>query len=251
MADTDIYEMTPEERTKYRRQALDSFGNVSVAKDNSLEAGKRAQMLSGGEALFRAQRYGTAPVSNIQGQIASQIGESMPKMRAEQDALAQQGAQQEQGIIGATQTAQLGKFQQNMLLKQEDAARQVAKRAFDLGMESKELTFHNNVQVADMAFEQLTSDYEAGRVNAKEITQLQQEFQKQQQEFSNQASQLMALIEGNFNTEQTEASIEVTKANIIKMLEYQKKAAIAAAKGANTAAILGGVVKLGTAAFLA
>jgi len=250
-----IKRLTPAERLKQQESAYASMLNLQPAqeKKQSLERGKVAEgtlteMIKG----FGADESDSEERGRVKGTLeqgSQMLGEVQAKQAKEQDALSFQGANQRESIISQRQSAATSDFVRESEAQTKALQEAVAQRAIDLGMNSQELTFHNNALVADTGFDKLKTDFAEGRVNKQELITLKENLTLRAQKRNNAAEEMLAI---RFN----EAMLLIQKgdiANAKKVLEIalkaQKDAADDMARASNLGTIIGGGAQLFSSVF--
>jgi len=230
-------EISPEERLKYRKEAYDSFANMQPALDTTqrIQRQKFSEEATAGIPGMRSE-----DISAQLGRAASGAATFISGQKQAQDTLSQQGAGMEQDIIGSKQSAALGQFARKQKVAEDEAARAVANRAFQLGMEAKELAFHDKAKIADIAMDQLAKDYQAGRVNKQELITMQNKFRMDAIKKKQEADEELLNLQGQFKIDMQNGNVGRAKSRLLKALEKQKDAAESAAKASNIAAVISG-----------
>jgi len=242
--------LTPSQRLKNQEKAYESMLNLHPAQEKK-QVQERASLKT--KALEgQMEDYGTGQSDSMQrfksGGIAKEgsqmLGELQAKQESEKDALDFQGAGYKENMIGQRQSAATGDF----VRKKEEEIRAlqeaVTQRAFDLGMQGKELAFHNNSLVADAGFDALKRDFESGRVDRREMLTIGENQAIRALKRTNQAEQMLAI---RFQ----EAMLAIQKGDIAEAMKRikmgfaaQKKAAEDVARASNLGSIVGGGVEL-------
>lgn len=241
-----------DERLKYKKAAYDKFLNLQPALDEQQRAQSTQIGTQGIRDLYKNIREGGYSGRQAAGQTVDktqlELAKATGQQRAEQDALAVQGAGMKEDIIGSRQKESLSAFNRRTQEMEDAMDKAVAERAFDLGMTSKELAFHVNSKVADLGLSQMKADYDAGNVSKLELQKVADNLQKAAAANKQEADNLLAQLkrEGQMaaTAEARKRQLELT----IKMLERQKEAAKQAAKASNIANIITGAVTIGGAA---
>lgn len=244
-----IKRLTPAERLKNQESAYASMLNLHPAqeKKQALERGKVTE----GTVIGMVKGFGSdesdseerGRVKGTLDQGSQMLGEVQAKQQQEQDALNFQGANQRESMIGQRQAAATGDFVRESEAQTRALQEAVAQRAFDMGMSSQELAFHNNALVADTGFEKMKTDFDEGRLNKQELITIKENLTLKAQKRNDRASEMLAI---RFN----EAMLLIQKgdiANAKRVLEIalaaQKKAAEDMARASNFSAIIGGAVQ--------
>ena len=234
-------EISPEEKLKYKKQAYKSFGNLQPALDNTQQLARQQYGRQATEGLIGAR---SEDISKGLGKAAAGAAQMIPQQQAEQNALSMQGAGMEQDIIGQKQAGALKNFATKQQTSQDDAARSVANRAFQLGMEAKQLVFHDTAKVTDLAFEQLNKDYQANRTTKQELLKIQNEFRNQAVQLKTEADIELTKAMGEAKLDMMNGNAARAKTRITKALDKQKAAAKAASKASNIGGIVTGALTI-------
>lgn len=244
--------LSPDEAVAERKKAYDKILNMQPAlsakqgAESSQLVNKSlrdiySQMQQGG---YAGRVGGGQVVDQTQMELAKQKG----AQRAEQDALSYQGAQAKEDIIGARQAQSLAQFNRKTQEMEDAMDRAIAERAFDLGMTAKELAFHTNAKVADIGFEELKKDFDAGQESEQELQTVKDNLTQDAQKSALQVKDLLAQIQ----REATQSAQGITRDRALQLqkqlLAVQKDAIQKQSKAANIAAILSGTFTIGGAA---
>ena len=230
---------TAYEKTKYLEPAQEKRHDQEMGSLRDRTTDEVAQRASQGGY------QGRMAAGEAIGQTAQEISGLASQQASQEDALSFQGARQKEGIISSRQKAASTNFARENQQKIDALTEAVTQRAFDLGMESKELIFHNNSLVADAGFEALKRDFENGRVDRRELQNLARKEAINAQQYKLAAERMLSKRWGEMMLQLQKGDIAAAKESMELMLRYQKEAARRAARAANIGAIISGVATIG------
>ena len=244
-------EQTPEitsgeERVKEREKAYEA--------QKGLESDlAQQQKLQKQQMLRQVAQETLANLGNVPGQITAQ---AKGMETAAQMPVAQQQARGEQALTTATMGADIASAKSEQKMKQYMAAQQegisrlaleTARRAFDMGISAKELALHQNSELADLAFQQMYADFQAGRMTQKELAAYGRSLKAEAEEMKRNADLYLKQVISEFEGYIAEGNFQKGKARIMDALERQKEAMRTAARASNAGSILSGVFTIGGA----
>jgi hypothetical protein len=242
--------LSPDEVVKEREKALSSFSNVTGPAFQKKVAAERGNLISEAEKSVAqaAKRGQVSAATGDLGQAAIAASRMVPKQGMERDALALQGAGMRADIAFSRQGATLTKFERDTAEKKATAANYIAKQAFNLGYNSKEVALHRNGYLADKGMEQMYYDYQQGRISKDEIMNLQEKFARSAQRYEIESKQILAELKNELELAIKTNDVARAKSRILKAIEIQKNAARDAAQASQFGAIISGVFKVGAVA---
>jgi hypothetical protein len=177
------------------------------------------------------------------GEGSQALGELQSKQQSEQDSLSFQGANQKESMIGQKQITASTNFARERANQNRALQEVVAQRAFDLGMQSKELSFHNNALVADAGFEALKRDFEGGRVAKREMLTILENQAMRTQKRNDSAEQMLLIRFNEAKVAISKGDIETAKRILKESLDNQRQIANDAARANNISGIVGGATQ--------
>lgn len=247
---------TPDEAVKNQQSAFKkaalSFG---PNQQEQQKAQQSQQMDKVSDASFAAAKQGGYQgqqiASGVGGQIANEVATLASQQNAAQDKGATAMAGMEENMYGARQKQGATNFRRDVGLQQQALAELVAQQAFDMGIESKELIFHQNKAVQDVAWTTLKKDFAEGRVTQEELADLAFKFKDLATNKQDTSQYNINQTMKSFLINMQKGNVETAKARILEAYRIQMDAAQEAARAANTAGILSGgfgMLGLGTGA---
>jgi len=237
---------TGEERVKEREKAYEA--------QKGLETDLAAQRKLQKQQMLRQVAADT--LKNLGSPSGLIKAQQQGMTTASQMPVTQQQAKGQQALQTATMGADIAsakseqKMKQYMAAKQEGISRlglETARRAFDLGISAKELALHQNSEVADLAFQQMYSDYQAGRMTQKELSSYARTLKAEAESMQRNAEIMLREAMAEFNGYIAEGNFNKGRQRIMEALERQKEAMKAAARASNAGAMLSGVFTIGGA----
>lgn len=236
--------LRPSDKVKFQEKAYEKVLGLPPAQEQrqEKEMGVARDRLTDtvAQAAKEGGFRGRQLAGQALGQTALEVSQLAGAQEAERDQLAFQGAGLKEQIIGQRQSAATGNFVRAREKENKALAEAITQRAFDLGMSSKELAFHNNSLVSDVGFNALATDFEAGRVDRTELMDLMYKQQLDAQQSSLAAERMLSERWGEMMTALKKGDIEEAKKRIKLALDMQKKAMEKSAKASSLGAILSG-----------
>jgi hypothetical protein len=239
--------LTPEEKVASRKQALDAYFNVAQPMEKERQGMERGKLASDVySASAKAAKEGdNAGISDIMAKAQQQASELIPQQQQKQQDLAYQGAQYKEDILGSKQEAAVGNYERNTVEYKDKMSDQLAKQAFEMGYQAKELALSQNGALADRGLQQLYKDLQAGRVNKEEISGLQYQLATRAQQMKADLDKELATQKGQLELELKSKNLTAAKARMQKIIDKQKEIAKDAAKAGALGGILSGIVAIG------
>lgn len=212
-----------------RRRRQERLKNVARGTAQAIQQGKQPSQFAGiaGQAQAEAR----------QAQVQEEAGEAGQALQAQQMGTQQNLAQRQQAAQN---------WQSKLAYDQERMAGEIANRAFDMGMDARQLIFAQNEALADKAFNQLYEDFQAGRVTKREISALQRRTKEDATRMKQSADQMLADALGKFNADVAAGNMEAAKMRLNEAIAAQKAAMKRAATASNIAGLFTAAVKIGT-----
>lgn len=248
----EIDRLSPDQRVKQQKVAYDKTLNlVPAQKQRFAEETGRLRDTAVDEVAKQAKQggyQGRVSSGQVVGQAAKEVAGLAAQQQSQQDQLTFQGAQQKEDIIATRQQAASSDFMRKAKQQEAALAEVIAQRAFDLGMQSKELVFHNNSVVADAGFQALQRDFEAGRVDRREIQNLARNEAIEAKKLQLYAERMLSKRWGELEILLQKGNISEAKKRLEVALEYQKQAAKRAARASALGGIISGVATIGATA---
>jgi len=247
MATVNPQVTTPEERTKERDKIITEQKGLSGP---DLEQQKRLQRQDMMRQIAQETfgNLGSSTALAETAQKAQAAGTMLPSM---QQKLAGEEALKTVSMSGDAETAkQEQRAKQSMSAGQEALDRlalETARRAFDLGYNAKQLSLHANSKVADLAFQQMYDDFQAGRMTKKEIETLQRDLASEAMRVKRDAEIALKDAMLSFTELKERGNAAKAKARLMSALNRYKDAMKTAARASNSASILSGVFTIGGA----
>jgi len=239
--------ITPEQAVKSRKAALSSYQNISEPALKKAQGQQRGQLSRDVYAQTAGAVEAGRPelTSGLLGQAKQKAAEMLPAQGAKADEAALLGAQAQEDIIGSRQARAVGNLaRQNEETKQK-AADFISRRAFDMGVQAKQLALHQNGYLAQKAMEQIMEDLQLGRENAADVRALQARMAKNAAMSRSELEKEKAQIMGQLELDLANKDLDAAKARINKLMDRMKKAMEAQAKANALQAILSGTLMIG------
>lgn len=232
---------TPEERTAGRQEILEQqkgLAGPDLAEQRRIQRQDLLRQVAQQTFKNLGSPVGLAQV----GSQAQTAGSQLP---VAQQAQAGEMALQTEAMAGdvalSKQEQRAKQTQAAATEAQNKLALEVARRAFDLGYNSKQLALHANSAVSDIAFQQMYKDLQEGRLTKKEIEQYHRGLKREVAAISRDADILLRDAMQEFDHYIEQGNAKRAEERIITALNRYKEALTMAAKASNTAAIIGGV----------
>ena len=230
-----------EQKKAFQKSAM-AFGpalkNQQTAQDNKLKdqvsdvAGKTAKQ--GG---YNSQQA----MGGMGSQIAQEVSALAGTQNQAQDKATATMAGQEEQIIAGRQKQAVTNFSRDVGLQQQALAEVVAQQAFDMGIEAKELIFHQNKMVQDVAWATLKKDYEDGRVDKESLADLAFKLKDSAQNKMDTAQYKSDQYMKSFMLNLEKGNTELAKNRLLEAYQIQFEAMQEASRASNMASIFSGV----------
>jgi hypothetical protein len=241
---------SPEERVAARKKVFGDFLDVAQpakaqqqkSERDSLKRAAMAQTSSQATATPQIQGLGTLGVMT---QAAGAAAQMVPQQAAAQDKLNLQGAQQQQEIATAKSGQAVGNVARALESDAQRAARLVADRAFQQGLEAKKLIFHENAALADYSLERLADDLQKGRVNARELQDLKIQLTQRATEKKYAADEALNRAMQEFKADLAAGNAQRAKQRVLDALKAQEDAMKDAARASSIGSIISGTFGIG------
>ncbi len=247
--------LSPDERVAQREKALASFTNVAQPAYQKKVGAERGQLISDveGAVAKQAMQGQVGAASGVMGEAMQRAAQMVPQQGAEQDALNLQGANMQSDIMYSRQGAAVDKYATMTEEMKSQAADYIAKQAFDLGYQAKELALNRDGFIADKAMGQMYSDLQQGRISRQEVFDMQSKFKQQAQDLQQETEKMLTELNNQLKFDLQKGDIAAAKARLIRVTEIQKEAARKAAQASQFGAMLSGVFTVAgaTAGFVA
>lgn len=237
------WNLSPSEKVASRNKALDDYINIAQPATQAQVGRERGQLAEDTyQQSVQAARAGNVKQgSDVLAKAQQLAAEKLPEQNVRQDELNYQGAMQKEDILGAKQTAAINLYNRNTAEYKDKTARALANKAFEQGYQSKELAMSQNGYLADKGFDQAAADYEAGRLTAKEIQDMQAALKLQVNDMRNAIAAEVASLDQALKRRLSQQDLMYMKERYAKLLQMKKDATAAAAKGNKWGSILSGV----------
>lgn len=234
--------LSADEAVREREKAYDKYINIAQPAYKQKEAAERGELASqvSRSAAQAAQAGRPDQISGLVAEAQAKAAEMLPQQGIEKLQLNSTGAKLKEDIIAGRQRTSLDRYLRDTEEAKDQASTALAKKAFELGIQGKELTLHQNSMIADIGMNQLFKDLQAGRVNEKEIRQLQASVALAAAKYKQQFEAEKAKLQGELEIEVARKNIAGAKARLSRLLELAKKAAKEQARSNNLSAILSG-----------
>ena len=229
-----------EQKKAFQKSAM-AFGpalkNQQTAQDNKLKdqvsdvAGKTAKQ--GG---YNSQQA----MGGMGSQIAQEVSALAGTQNQAQDKATATMAGQEEQIIAGRQKQAVTNFSRDVGLQQQALAEVVAQQAFDMGIEAKELIFHQNKMVQDVAWATLKKDYEDGRVDKESLADLAFKLKDSAQNKMDTAQYKSDQYMKSFMLNLEKGNTELAKNRLLEAYRIQFDAMQEASRASNMASIFSG-----------
>jgi len=235
--------LSPTQKVASRSKALDDYINIAQPATEKQEGRERGQLAEDTyQQSVQAARGGNAQQgSEVLAKAQQLAAEKVPEQAVRQDDLNFQGSMQKEAILSAKQEAAVAQYNRNTAEYKDKTATALANKAFEQGYNSKELAMSNNGYLSDKGFEQAAADYEAGRLTAKEIQDMQNALKLRTNDLRNQIAAEMADLKQRLKVDLSKQDLMYMKDRYEKLMQMQKDAIGAAAKGSMWGSILSGV----------
>lgn len=246
--------MAPEDTVKARKAVLSDYTDVAQPAMQSQQKYQRDKLkmdvMQAGNTASNAPNTGAIESKGLQGlgtlgvlqKGASAGAQLIPKQGMDQDKANLQGALLQQDIAGSKTKQATQNTVQMLENDTQRYARLVADRAFQSGMEAKQLVFSANNALSDYAFEAMKKDFAEGRISQKEVRDLGNKFRVDALAKKQVADQALETAKASFESDMKEGNLERAKSRILYANAKNKEALEAAAKAQATASIIEGLV---------
>jgi len=240
---------TPEERTKERSAILEQqrgLAGADLGEQKRLQRQDTIRQIA--QQSIQAVRSGSPVALNqvsSQAQAAGQMQPIAEQAQAGQLALQTEAMRGETGLAQQEQRAKQAQFAGQESV--DRLALEAARRAFDLGYNAKQLALHSDAKVADLAFQQMYDDFQAGRLTQKEVENYQRNLRDETMRIKRDAEAALKDAMMEFKTFTKERDAREAKKRLLTALNRYKEALKSAARASNAASILSGVFTIGGA----
>jgi uncharacterized protein (DUF885 family) len=243
MLDDTSYSMTTADKLRSKRIALDKATNIAQPALDRTQATQLGQAFAKPRAQVAnlAEQGGLDSRTGIQsalGKAAKTLADVSTQQNTEKTKANIGLGMQEEDLIRTRQVEEIQKFTRDQEKAQYDTGEAIARKAFDMGMDTKELVASNNAIVADAALNRMRQDFEAGRVNERELLQVSAKMQTYALEQKGKFDALMAQLQADLQRAMTEDDLKALEARQAKAMQYLKEALESSAKGANIGMII-------------
>jgi len=244
-----IERLSLKDRLTNQEKAYESMLNLQPAQDTRQGSERGAlkdslvRNVARGYGAGESDTEGRTRAKGMFGEGSQALGELQSKQQSEQDSLSFQGANQKESMIGQRQITASTNFARERANQNRALQEVVAQRAFDLGMQSKELSFHNNALVADAGFEALKRDFEGGRVAKREMLTILENQAMRTQKRNDSAEQMLLIRFNEAKVAISKGDIETAKQILKESLDNQRQIANDAARANNISGIVGGATQ--------
>ena len=249
---------SPEDTVKARKKALEDFTNIipaqeaqnkferdSLARDAAVKSAKPQVKPQAGQ-VQNTGLQGLGTLGMLQKAVPA-AGKMVAQQGATMDKLNLQGAMQQQNIANAKTKQATENTVRGMENETQRMARLVADRAFEAGYQAKELIYSKNNALADYTLGALRKDFAEGRLSAREVRDLSNNFKIDALKKKQTADEALKKVQEEFETGITSANAERAKSRLLYLIAKQKEAMESAAKAQATSSILTGVLTIGGA----
>lgn len=242
--------LSPEEKVATRKKALESYSGIAGEALQDQQAREKGQLLTqayltGAKSAQAGQPGAATPML---ADVQQKAAEMLPQQAAKMDAANLAGAKMREDIIGSKQQAALVNYETQTDQMKQQLAQQTANRAFELGMNSRQIALANESYLSDYGLRQLYADLEAGRANKEEVWKISSQLAMQAKELEYQIAQEKETLSAQLSADLSERNFDAARARIKRLLAKEKEALTKAAKASSMAAILSGGVELGVLA---
>jgi len=246
----DFSPATPSSRVATRKKVYDEFLDLDPAlkkqQYREREAAKTAAMRGAADALSQAPGIeGKLGAQSATAQAQQQMAGTLPSQALALQTQQAQGAGMQQGIAGAETEQAVQNVTMGMEKGATDYARAVAQQAFAAGLDAKKAIFHANAAFSDEAFQKLATDFEAGRVNKRELQTIAQGIKQRLAERKQAADEALRDAWLAFKAGMEKGNADREKSRVLAAMQLQKDALLDAARAQQIAGILSGALKIG------
>ena len=246
---------SPEDTVKARKKALEDFTNIipaqeaqnkferdSLARDAAVKSAKPQVKPQAGQ-VQNTGLQGLGTLGMLQKAVPA-AGKMVAQQGATMDKLNLQGAMQQQNIANAKTKQATENTIRGMENETQRMARLVADRAFEAGYQAKELIYSKNNALADYTLGALRKDFAEGRLSAREVRDLSNNFKIDALKKKQTADEALKKVQEEFETGITSANADRAKSRILYLIAKQKEAMESAAKAQATSSILTGTLTI-------
>lgn len=234
--------LSPTQKVASRNKALDDYINVAQPTTEKQVGRERGQLAEDTyQQSVQAARGGNAQQgSDILAKAQQQAAEKIPQQGMRQDELNAQGAMMKENILSDKQSAAINLYNRNTAEYKDKTATALANKAFEQGYNAKELAMSTNGYLADRGLEMVKSDYEAGRISAREIRDMQNAQKLRANELRNQIAAELTNLKNELDRDISQINAVEMMNRYKKLLDMQKQALSDAAEANMWGAILSG-----------
>lgn len=236
------WELSPEETVSSRKKALDDYINIAQPMTKSQEAMERGQLASDVYAAAKKAAIAGQPQlgSEALAQAQQQAAELIPKQMQRAQDLGFKGAMAQEDILGSKQTAAVRNYEKNTAEYKDKVASQLAKKAFEMGYNSKMIALSNDAYLADKGLEQMKSDFDAGRITKREITDMSNKLMANVQKMKMDLENSLASLKRDLEIAIANKDINAAKSRMDAVFAKMKSVAENSAKASNMQSIISG-----------
>jgi hypothetical protein len=242
--------LSPEESVANRKQALESFSNLSGPALQEQQARERGQLLTQAyvNAANATKAGKTEDLSTLAGQAQMEAAKMLPSQGKQADEMNLQGATYREDIIASKQDAAATRYETQTAEEKNNLARQIANQAFEYGISADKLALAQDSYLADEGLKRLYSDYEAGRVNKADVQNLSNNLMMEAKKLEYAYQQEAAKLEWQMKEALANKNLEEARSLMNDLIARRKKVMETTAKANAMGAIMGGVFKIAATA---
>lgn len=243
------YALSTEERLAERSKALGKYANIAPAQQKVDDAatGKLFSNVRG--LASQAAEAGTPKArmgfSSGLGKAANDLATLDVTQAATKDASNLTGAKMEQDTISSRRMENIQAFQRRADQAAFEQGELVAAKAFNMGMDARQLIMHKNAIVADAALAQQAKEYARGRMTAAEVKKITTDLKLKAQEYMDAIDAQMAYMDGEMKYAISTRDLTRLEARIKKIQALQMEAAKTLAAGSNLGTLISGATAIG------
>lgn len=241
--------LTPDQSVNQQQNIYNKYKNLAPADISRRKAEDSALIDEVSKTTYDTVTGNKQPsvLSQGLGKFTNKVADQSVAQNSRTDSNNLQQSQLKESIIGQRQSAAIGNRATDITTREQKLKRAVAQRAFDMGMTGKELSLHADSAIADIGFEKMQEDYQAGRVTTQELQNASFKLAQRAQQLKFQNDKLLTLMKQEAAKDIASGNVVRAKERMTSYYESLKKQAKDAAAAANNAALIRGAFTVGGA----
>lgn len=242
--------LSPEEKVASRKQALDAYTNIAYPMEEERQRMEKGKLASDTyqQSVQAAKAGEYKQGSDVLAKARQQAAQLIPEQQKRADELRYTGAMDREKILSAKQGAAVGDYERTTQEYKDQAATQLANRAFEMGYQGKELALSNNAFVADRGLNQMYADLQAGRITQNEVRDIGQRLKLKAVQLQADLKRDLEGLKGQLELDLANKDMAAAQKRIADMIKRAEEAAESAAKSSSLGAMLSGVFGIATGA---